>query len=242
MNAPPTRGVLLAAGRGTRLGPLTERFPKPLLEVGGSPILHRIIAGLSETGITEIAVVTGHEAGQLEQATGDGSRWGVNIRYFRQSALDGTAGAVGLARRFTKGERFFLGWGDIVVDATNYRRVIEASANFRAVLAVNDVEDPFTGGAVYVDEHSRVTKLIEKPSKGTSSTRWNNAGLMVLPADIWPFIDSLVPSPRGEYELPQALSAYVDSGLEVGAVPIEGPWSDIGTVESLQAARAYFAS
>lgn len=240
MNEPVTRAVLLAAGRGTRLGALTERFPKPMLEVGGEPMLHRILRGLRDSDVIDIAVVTGHEAEQLERATGGGDRWGLRITYFRQPALDGTAKALALARDFLAGERFFMGWGDIVVDPSNYRRVVDAAAVVEAVLAVNPVEDPFAGGAVYVDDTFRVTELVEKPPRGSSTTHWNNAGLMVLPAAIWPFIDALQPSPRGEYELPQAVAAAIGAGMSTRAVPIEGPWFDVGTAESLGAARAHF--
>ena len=235
-----TRAVLLAAGRGTRLGSLTERFPKPMLTVGGEPMLHRILRGLRAADVAEIAIVTGHEAEQLERGTGSGDRWDMRLTYFRQTALDGTARALSLAREFLAGERFFMGWGDIVVDPVNYRRVIDAADSAEAVLAVNEVDDPFAGGAVYVDDAFRVTRLVEKPPRGSSKTHWNNAGLMVLPGTIWPFIDALQPSPRGEYELPQAIATAVAVGMKTRAVPIAGPWFDVGTLESLRAARAYF--
>ena len=205
-------------------------------------MLHRILRGLRDADVRDIAIVTGHEAEQLEESTGRGDRWGLHLRYFRQTSLDGTAKAVALAREFLAGERFFIGWGDIVVDPLNYRRVIDAAAGVEAVLAVNRVDDPFAGGAVYVDDEFRVTKLVEKPPRGGSTTHWNNAGLMVLPDAIWPFIDALQPSPRGEYELPQAIAAAIAAGVTTKAVPIAGPWFDVGTVESLRAARANFGA
>ena len=109
-----------------------------------------------------------------------------------------------------------------------------------AAMAVNDVADPTSGAAVYVDDHLRVTRIIEKPAPGTSTTNWNNGGLFVLPAGIWAFIDALRVSARGEYELPQAIAAYVASGANLRAVPIEGPWFDVGTAANLDAARRHF--
>lgn len=234
------RAVILAAGRGARLGSLTAETPKPLLSVGGEPMLHRILGGLARGGIEEAAIVTGHLGEQIEAATGDGARWGMAIRYYRQTTLDGTARALSLAREFTAGERFFLGWGDIVVGVDNYARVLELATEAEAVLAVNEVDDPASGGAVYVDASGRVTRLAEKPAPGTSTTHWNNAGLMVLPPSIWAFVDALEPSLRGEYELPQAVAASIQAGMATVAAPIEGPWFDAGTPQSLAAARAHF--
>lgn len=234
------RAVLLAAGRGTRLGALTATTPKPMLQVGGKPILHRILGGLADGGIRQVVVVTGHAAEVLEEATGDGSLWGLRIQYARQLLPEGTARAVSLARDFAAAEPFFVGWGDIVVDAGNYAKVIEGARSSGGALGVNEVEDPAHGAAVYFDEQSRIQRIVEKPAPGTSSTRWNNAGLMVLPPEIWRHIDALQPSPRGEYELPEAVANLIAEGHDIRAVPLSGPWFDIGTPESLQAARAHF--
>lgn len=242
MSADVEQAVLLAAGRGTRLGGLTGDTPKPLLEVGGQPIIFRILKGLAEAGVRDVTVTTGHLAEALEAALGDGSRWGVALRCVRQEQLDGTARAAALARPFLAGAPFFVGWGDIVVEGANYARVIEGAGATGAAIAVNEVEDPWAGAAVYVDGAMRVLRMVEKPPKGTSTTRWNNAGLAVLPPAIWEQVDRLEPSPRGEYELPQAIAAFVAAGHSVIAVPVEGPWFDIGTPENLEAARRYFGS
>lgn len=242
MSAVVEQAVLLAAGRGTRLGDLTRDTPKPLLEVGGKSIIFRILEGLAEAAVRDVTVVTGHLAEQIESALGDGSRWGVSLRCARQDRLEGTARAAALARPFLRDGPFFVGWGDIVVEEANYARVIEGAEQTGAAIAVNEVEDPWSGAAVYVDNTMRVLRIVEKPPKGTSTTRWNNAGLAVLPPAIWNEVDRLEPSPRGEYELPQAISAFVEAGHPVVAVPIEGPWFDIGTPENLAGARRYFGS
>lgn len=235
-----TRAALLAAGRGTRLGSLTTQFPKAMLEVGGIPILHRIVDALADAGVTDLTVITGHAGEHLERETGDGSRWSARIKYRRQSAMDGTASAVALAREDVANAPFFCGWGDIVVGPANYGAVLRAAESSDGALAVNHVEDPAAGAAVYVDDDGHVTRIVEKPPPGTSTTNWNNAGLAVLPPDIWPYIDALEKSPRGEFELPQAIANFVEAGGRLKAVPVEGPWFDVGTPESLAAARAYF--
>ncbi len=237
-----TKAIQLAAGRGTRLGAITAHYPKALLEVGGRPIIVRIIDGLARAGIADLAIVTGHEAALLEAEVGTGAHAGLRIVYVRQERLEGTARALALARGFAGDDHFFFGWGDILVAAPNYARVIKAARFADAVLAVNEVDDPAAGAAVYVDEEMRITRIVEKPPPGTSATRWNNAGFGVLGPAIWPEIDRLTPSPRGEYELPQAIAALVASGAAVRAVPVGGPWFDIGAPEDLAAARAAFTN
>lgn len=234
--------MLLAAGRGTRLGDLTRDTPKPLLHVGGKPIIQRIIEGLAGAGVREVTVITGHAADAIETALGDGGRWDISLRCVRQERLDGTARAAQLARPFLGDHPFFVGWGDIVVGAANYGRIIESATETGAAIAVNEVDDPWAGAAVYVDDSMRVLRIVEKPQRGTSTTRWNNAGLAVLPPAIWEEVDRLQPSARGEYELPQAIAAFVDRGYPLVAVPVEGPWFDIGTPENLAEARRYFGS
>jgi dTDP-glucose pyrophosphorylase len=85
-----------------------------------------------------------------------------------------------------------------------------------------------------------VERLVEKPPRGTSTTRWNNAGLGVLGPSIWSYINALTPSARGEYELPQAIAALVATGGAIRAVPVKGIWFDIGTPDDLALARAQF--
>ena len=234
------RAVLLAAGRGTRLGELTAETPKPLLQVGRRPIIVRIMDGLVRARIEEFAIVTGYLAAKVEYELGNGAQAGVSVRYFRQERQEGTARALALAREFVGEEKCFFGWGDIVVRPENYRAVIKAGTLADAAIAVNEVDDPYAGAAVYFGEDRVVTRMVEKPARGSSSTRWNNAGFGVLGPGIWPEIERLAPSEGGEYDLPRAIAALAVGGARVVAVPVEGPWFDIGTVESLAAARREF--
>ena len=243
-----TKGVLLAAGRGTRLGAITANYPKPLLTVGGRPIIVHILDGLADAGIEDVMVVTGHFASLVESELGNGEQSGLRLRYARQERLEGTARALLLGRDFCGDEQFFFGWGDILVRRENYRAVLRAARFADNVLAVNEVNDPASGAAVYVDDPSkleagepaRIVRIVEKPAAGTSTTRWNNAGFGVLGPAIWASIECLEPSARGEYELPQAIAALIESGAEVRAVPVRGPWFDVGTPDDLEAARAAF--
>jgi dTDP-glucose pyrophosphorylase len=232
-------GVVVAAGRGSRLGDLTRDTPKPLLEVGGTPLLLRILDGMSAAGVTDIAVITGYRGETVERAVRES---GLPIRFeFRhQAELDGTARAVALARDVLGDGPFCFAWGDILVDRENYAAVVTAAAGADGSLAVNEVDDPWAGAAVDVDATGFVTRIVEKPPRGTSTTRFNNAGLGVLPPSVWRHIDEMQPSPRGEYELPQVMASLVGAGARLRAVPVAGAWWDIGTADDLAAARAHF--
>ncbi|KAA0240882.1 nucleotidyltransferase family protein [bacterium] len=239
------KALILAAGRGTRLGALTQSCPKPMLDLGGRPILEHIVSGIRDhAGIREFAVVTGYLAERITAHFGDGARLGVRIHFRHQPRQDGTGSAVHLARDLLGDAPFLLTWGDIVVSTPNYGGIVAAfqRAKCDAMLGLNWVEDPAAGAAVYLGNASRVTRIVEKPPPGTSSTRWNNAGFGVLGPAIWAEIERLAPSPRGEYELPRAIAALVASGANVRAVPVEGPWFDVGTPDDLAAARTAFAN
>ncbi|MCC6387504.1 MAG: nucleotidyltransferase family protein [Dehalococcoidia bacterium] len=233
------RAVLFAAGRGARLGEITATTPKPLLTVGGRPVIVRALDGFARAGIREVVVVTGYLGEQVEAELGNGEACGMRLSYVRQATPDGTAKALLLARDALGEGPFAWAWADIVVPSEAYRAVVRAALADGA-LAVNEVDDPAEGAAVYVAD-GFVTRIVEKPAPGSSTTRWNNAGVGVLGPAAWEHVAALEPSPRGEYELPRAIAAMVAAGARLRAVPVEGPWSDIGTPASLAAAREHYA-
>jgi NDP-sugar pyrophosphorylase family protein len=235
--------VVLAAGRGSRMGPLTSRTPKPLLPVGDRPLIDWIVGGIAAAGIPRAVIVVGYLGEQIENALGDGSRFGLRIDYRAQEEADGTARALLAAESETGHTPFLLTWGDILVEERLYAEIADAyrRAPCDALLAVNRTEDPWRGAAVYVDPEWRVTRLDEKPPRGTATTPWNNAGVLVLAPAIFEFARRLRPSPRGEYELPTAVAAMVEAGCTVRAHAIRGFWSDVGTRDDLEDARRRFA-
>lgn len=231
------KAVLLAAGRGTRMGELTRTTPKPLLPLAGKPILAHVIDGMIAAGIRDFVIVTGYLGEQIEAAFGNGADRGVAIRYRRQERTDGTGGALLLARDLLGGEPFMLSWGDIIVEPAFYSTIVRrfSEAPCDVLLGVNPVDDPWRGAAVYVGAEGRVERIVEKPPRGSSSTGWNNAGVFVFSPLVLDYAARLEPSPRGEYELPQAIARMVDDGRDVRAVPVGALWSDVGTPEDLRA-------
>lgn len=231
--------VILAAGRGTRMGPLTANVPKPLLALRGRPVIEHILTGLHAAGIREAVVVTGYLAEQIERHLGSGEALRIQLTYRRQARAEGTARALLLARDAIGDKPFLLSWGDIVIKPGQYAALLDdyQRAPCDALLAVNATEDPWQGAAVYVDEDWRVTSLVEKPPRGSSRTPWNNAGIFVLAPLVLDYAGRLSPSARGEYELPQAIAAMIADGHDVRAYPVRGFWSDLGRPEDLAAAE-----
>ncbi len=222
------RGIIVAAGEGKRMRPITYWRPKPLVPVADAPLIGHIIRGFVAAGVTEICIVVGHLAHRMVADLGDGSAWGARFTFVTQDAPRGTADAVLRARRFLADEPFLLSWGDILVPPVHYRRVVEGLAGADGVLSLNRVEDPWEGAAVYVRE-GFVDRLVEKPDRGTSTTNFNNAGIFVLPAEVLEIASRLEPSPRGEYELPVAMDRLLASGARLRAIEVEGRdnWSDV---------------
>ena len=109
------KAVILAAGKGTRMGSLTDELPKPMLPVEGKTILEHIISGIAAQGVREFCLITGWKAEFIEQHFGDGSPLGLSISYARQEVQDGTGKAPELAKRFVGDDPFLLTYGDILV-------------------------------------------------------------------------------------------------------------------------------
>ena len=229
------QALILAAGKGTRMGRLTDDCPKPLLTVSGAPILEHVLRGLASIGIGRAVVITGYLAERLEGYFGDGAAVGLRLTYRRQESQTGTAKAALLARDDLAPTSFIMSFGDILCARSNYRALVATFASHPcdALLGLNRVADPWEGAAVYRDDH-RVTRIIEKPPRGTSSTNWNNAGVMVLTPQVWPVLEQLEPSPRGEYELPVGIGHMVERGFDVRGVEFAGFWSDVGRPEELE--------
>ena len=239
------KAVLLAAGRGKRLGILTDRVPKPILEVAGQPLIGHIVDALAANDVRDIAIVTGYLASHIDEwcARRTHESPAARITTLHQAELNGTAGAMLLARNFViEEDAFIFGWGDILMDVENYARFVTSARTEECelLLAVNATSDPWRGAAVYVDKEMRVEKIVEKPPRGISTTRWNNAGLFAATPQIFEYLARLKPSARGELELPEAIAMMIADRREVRAVDVRGFWSDVGTPEDLESARKLF--
>jgi dTDP-glucose pyrophosphorylase len=227
------KAVLLAAGRGTRMRELTQELPKPMLQVRGKPVLQQIIEGLRDAGLTDFLIIVGWHAEIIRDFFYDGSKLGVSIQYATQLVQDGTGKVVELAREFVGSDPFVLSYGDILVEPENYPRICAALAGATAVVSVKRNEDVTQGGAVFVNEDFELIDLREKPKPGEPTSPWYNAGIYAFRSSIFDYIAKLERSPRGEFELTDAIRNLALAGNKVRAFELVGDWADVRDPEVL---------
>ena len=253
------KAVILAAGKGTRMRELTNELPKPMLRVQGKPILEHIVAGIVAAGVRDIFIVTGWRAEIVENHFGDGKKFGARIAFGRQAVQDGTGKAPELAKDFIGDSPFFLTYGDILVEPKSplsslsvtmketYQQMIHRfnEAPFSGVITVTRGEDATKGGLDFFDEQFCLKRLVEKPSREQleqlrrdgwlkpGMPAWYNAGIYIFRPALFGFTAQLQKSPRGEYELTDAISAIVASGQKLAGLEIPGRWVDVRDPETL---------
>lgn len=211
------KAVVVAAGRGTRMGPLTDTRPKPLLPVAGTPILEHVLDAAAPY-VDGYVVVIGYEGDQVRDHVGAAHR-GHPVEYVEQTEQLGTAHAVSQAESHVKDDFLVLN-GDVHVTDT---LVSDLAAQTRTAMAVMPVDNPSSYGVVERDGN-RVTGIVEKPDD--PPTNLANLGLYRFTPQIFEYIDDVELSERGEYELTDALEMALNDG--VTAVEYDGPWLDIG--------------
>ncbi|WP_040547153.1 nucleotidyltransferase family protein [Pedosphaera parvula] len=241
------KAIILAAGKGTRMRELTNELPKPMLKVHGKPILEHILEGIAAAGVHEVFIVTGFKAEVIESYFGTGEKWKLKIAYGRQLVQDGTGKAPELAQDFIGSSPFFLSYGDILVRPETYQQMVHRYNEdyFSGVLTVTGSEDVTKGGLVFFDEKFSLKRLVEKPSPAqldelqrdgwlkSGDTAWYNAGIYIFRPSLFDFTAKLQKSPRGEYELTDAISALVAAHHPIAGMEIAGRWVDVRDPEVL---------
>lgn len=215
------RSVILAAGNGTRMGPLTENRPKAMLPIVNKPLLEHIILELKVAGIKDLCVVVGYCKEKIIEYFGNGSNLGVNIEYVEQKKQNGTAGAILVARDYIN-ERFLVINGDTLIDGQDIERLCNTKGD--AVLTAKKVDSPEHYGVLYV-RGDKIEKIIEKPKESASNLA--NVGVYIFDPSIFDIIANTGLSKRGEYEITDSIQSMIDSGKELRYILIER-WQDIG--------------
>lgn len=227
----PNAVVIMAGGLGTRLRPLTEGMPKPLLRVGGRPLLETIIEAFAEHGFHRFHLSVNYRADQVEAHFGDGRRLGVAISYLREDEFLGTAGALSLLPEVPDAAVVVMN-GDILT-RVDFGQLVEfherTGADMTMCVREYDVEVPY--GVVEVDGE-RVTSIIEKPT-----TRYFiNAGIYVLAPEVLATI-----RPGERLDMTDLAAQITRRGGTISAFPIREYWLDIGHLEDFERAQAEFA-
>lgn len=226
------KAVIVAAGRGKRLMPLTSNCPKPLLLVQGRPILDYLLDGLKRASVHEVIIVVRYLGEKIRAYYHDGSNIGMKIEYAWQDGPDGTGSALLAAASLLGKDPFMLLWGDVLMDPINYVRILSQFEQHPCDLlsGLNWLEDPSSGAAVFV-EGNRIVAIQEKPPAGQTGSHWNQGGLFVCTKAVIAAARRCGLSPRGEIEFTSAVENLIASGADVQWIPIKGFWTDVGTPE-----------
>jgi dTDP-glucose pyrophosphorylase len=220
---------LMAGGFGSRLRPLTQSCPKPLLKVGEKPILELILDSFKNAGFHRFFISTHYMPEMIKDYFGDGSRWGVNIRYVHEDVPLGTGGALGLLPHDEIDLPLFMMNGDLLT-TLNFQNLLEFynSHSGVATMCVREYEQRIPYGVVQSDGH-RITSIVEKPV----SKFFINAGIYLLSPDL---VKSV--SPGTYLDMPTLLDREIAAGNSVNMFPVHEYWLDIGRMEDFQRAQA----
>jgi len=184
------KALILAAGRGANLSPLSDTRPKPMIILSGGPLLEHSLGMLRETGITDVVIVIGHHSEQIRDHFGRGASWGMNIEYVQQGEQDSIGDALLLARERFKGlDYFILSYGDTVFSENIFSNCLASFSEFKKSTAVVALA-PHTEfyGNVYLDDTSRISRVVEKP-KGHAMGNYVLAGTFVLASEFFDLVE-----------------------------------------------------
>ena len=222
------KAVVLAAGEGTRLKPITLTRPKHLIRVGGKPLLEHCLNALKAVGIEETLIVIHYMGDAIRTYFGDGKNFGLRISYVEQKEVLGTGNAVSIAEPYVK-EDFVLVYGDLLFSVDALKKVVAIHEREKpaATMAVVPVEKPENYGIVEL-ENSRVKNIIEKPSRDKAPTNLANAGIYVFSTEIFEKIKQTKASVRGEWEITDAISLLLKEKTVLGVEISKDEWLDIG--------------
>lgn len=230
------KAVVLAAGQGTRMGPLTRNTPKVMLPIANKPLLYHVIKSAVDASIRDFVLVVGYGEQIIKEYFKDGSPIGVKIEYVHQDKQLGTADAVGSVEGMVD-ERFLVLNGDIIVSAAHIKKLTGCRSD--VVLTARHVDNPSEYGVLEVLSN-RVLRIIEKPKN--PPTNLANAGIYVFPISIFDAIHRTPLSVRKEYEITDSLQMLIDEGKDVGYLMLSDKWMDIGRPWELLDANEYFLS
>jgi NDP-sugar pyrophosphorylase family protein len=229
--------IVLAAGRGNRLRPLTDSLPKVLVPISGKPLLAFHLEALRSAGVLRVVLVVGYRATQVQQFVGDGARFGLDADYVTQVEPLGTGDAVRVARDKIHSDSMLVCYGDVFLpqEADLFRRFLRDSRPKMAGAQV--LAGGRFGRLTTLTREGRTVLVGLQEKDGRPTPALVNAGLYLLPRRVLDIVDRLPLSPRGEIELTDAVLYLATHESEVEIVEV-GPWTDIADKEDVAQAEA----
>ena len=225
--------ILLAAGLGKRLEPVTSSLPKPMISVSGKPILEYIINDLKKSGFTDFCIVIGHLGEKIKKYFGDGTAFNIRISYVEQEIFSGTASATKLARNFVNDTSFLLYLADTIIPnnlTTHLENMI--TSNYEMSILSSQITPSQIGNVGNIEvENNDVIKITEKDLNPKSHLGWS--GIAFFKNNyIFKIIEKLNPSERGEFEITDALNIILNNNRKIRNFTCE-TYVDSGTISGL---------
>jgi dTDP-glucose pyrophosphorylase len=201
------KAVILAAGEGIRLLPVTETRPKHLIKLCGKPILQFCLEAVKNAGLTEVLIVTHYMGEKIRDYFGDGETLGLKISYAEQEKILGTGNATNVSESYVEDD-FVLIYGDLLFGPDTVKKVIQAYHHGKtsAVMGVIQVDKPENYGIIEFAEQKKVKRIVEKPLAEKAPSNLANAGIYVFSREIFAKIKQTKKSIRGEVELTDAVT------------------------------------
>ena len=224
------KAVILAAGEGKRLRPITSSRPKPMIKISGKPILEHIIEALSYSEVTEVIIVTNYKGESIQEYFKGIKKSNFKISFKKQEKMIGTGNALSITESMINDD-FIVVYGDQLFSPNALKKIIQTfkTKKVDGAMAVIPIKNPENYGIIEVDKEQKVKRIIEKPDLKSAPSNLANAGLYVFSKEIFRQIKQVKTSIRGEYELTDAISLFIKDGKQIEAVKISNDdWLDIG--------------
>jgi glucose-1-phosphate thymidylyltransferase len=226
------KALVLSGGSGTRLRPITHTSPKQLVPVANKPVLYYVLEDIAAAGLTEVGIVVGETADEIQDAVGDGSKFGLRVTYLPQQMPLGLAHAVLIARDFLGDDDFVMYLGDNFVVGGIVGLVDEFRAERPdARILLTRVPDPSAFGVAELDAGGRVVGLEEKPKQPKSDLAL--VGVYLFTPAVHEAVRAIKPSWRGELEITHAIQWLIDHRRDVRSTTIRDYWRDTGNVTDM---------
>ncbi|MFX0031410.1 MAG: bifunctional sugar-1-phosphate nucleotidylyltransferase/acetyltransferase [Candidatus Hodarchaeota archaeon] len=227
------KAVILAAGKGNRLRPITSTRPKPLIPIAGKPLLEHSIEGLVNAGVNQILLVVGYKEEMVKDYFRNGKdKFNIDITYITQEEHLGTAHAAGYAKDFVKKDDFLLMYGDLFVNPNLFNEMVSTFEKQQCdgIVSMIEVKDPQNYGIISLDSSGYIKKIIEKPNANLNVGNLANAGIYLFKSNIFTAIKQTEKSIRGEYEFTDSIEVFIEKlNSQIYGYNIKGfYWNDIG--------------